>query len=139
MKKAILLTALGFILCVPSISAQCDSTKCEKGKRGSNREARMEQVIKELELTETQAADLRAINKKYGEQLKSERAEMQKQSQAHREKAKTINESRKEEIKNILSNEQYEKLEKMQRKNHSAHKGQKGKKPHYKHRHHEKS
>jgi len=139
MKKTILLTALGFILCVPPISAQCDSTKCEKGKRGNNREARMEQVIKELELTETQAAEFRAINQKYGEQLKSERAEMQKQNQAHREKAKAINESRKEEIKNILSDQQYDKLKKMQRKNHSAHKGQKGKKPHYKHRHHEKS
>ena len=140
MKKTILLAALGFILCVPAVSAQCDSTKCEKGKRGKDHAARMEQTIKELNLDDKQAADFREINQKYREQYQAERAEFMKQNQAHRERAKAIRESQNEELKRILSDEQYEKLKETHRKNHkAAHEGQKGKNHYHKGKHSKRS
>ena len=139
MKKPILLAALGFLLCVPTISAQGEKMVCEKERKGRDHTARMEQTIKELNLDEKQAIEFREINKKYGEQLQTEHAEFMKQSQAHREKTKAIRESQNAELKKILSEEQFEKLKETHRKNHNAHKGQKGKNHYHKQKHSKKS
>ena len=138
MKKTILLTALGFLLCTPAVFAQNNNTECKKERRGKNHSERIERTIKDLGLDEKQAAEFREINQKYREQFKNERVEFEKQSQAHRERAKAIHEEQKAELKKIMSDEQYEKLKETHRENHKAHKGHKGKKPHYKHKHPEK-
>jgi Spy/CpxP family protein refolding chaperone len=74
---------------------------------------RMQQVAKELDLTEEQKTQLRPIFKKEGEKLKALRDDQGLTREQRQEKAKAIREELRKEVKPVLTAEQWEKWEKM--------------------------
>jgi protein CpxP len=74
---------------------------------------RIEQVAKELNLTEAQRAQLRPVFRKEAEKLKALRDDTSLTREQKREKMKSIREDFQKEVKPVLTAEQWEKWQKM--------------------------
>lgn len=106
MKKVIGLF-LVILVCSVSMYAQ----KGKRDGRMGDPSKRMEQMITDLKMNDTQAADFRKIHQDFMEKMRKERNEIQKDMQIDRtkmrEKMEKMRADRDAEIKKILTEDQY--------------------------------
>ncbi len=92
-------------------------------------EMRTEQMVKELGLNESQAEKVKAINAKYADKVKEHRQEHKDAANERRDERMKLEDARKEELRAVLTAEQFQKLEareKEMKKNYMEHRRAKG-------------
>ena len=90
-------------------TANAQDAPREKRNPADRAEQRTEQMTKELALDADQAAKVEAMNKRYAEEMRAlEPTEAERQEK--REKMKDIQTRRDEELKTVLTEEQYAKM-----------------------------
>lgn len=109
MKKVIGLF-LVILISTVSVFAQKD----QRGKRGGDPAQRCEKMIAELKLDEKQAAEFRKINTEFREKMLKEREAIEADRQKMREQMKTLRNDRDEQLKKILTDEQYKQYQEKQ-------------------------
>ncbi len=109
MKKVIGLF-LVILISTVSVFAQKD----QRGKRGGDPTQRCEKMITELKLDEKQAAEFRKINTEFREKMMQERKAVEADRQKMREQMKTLRNDRDEQLKKILTDEQYKQYQEKQ-------------------------
>lgn len=102
---------LGLFLVILVCSVSMHAQKGKKDGRMGDPSKRMEQMITDLKMNDTQAADFRKIHQDFMEKMRKERDEIQKDMQTDRtkmrEKMEKMREDRNAEIKKILTEDQY--------------------------------
>ena len=96
------------------------------GAGNSERQAAMQQLVTELGLNEEQQTQLQAIQQKYRGQMQAIREENQGDFQAMRSSMMELRANQNEEIKTILTDEQFAKFEKWQEENRPQRGGRQG-------------
>ena len=123
--KTVLITALamgGLLACANLASAQ--DAKGE-GKKGRNPERQLEQMTKELSLTEAQKPKVKAVLED-GAKKRQEIADLPQDQR--RDKARALIEDQNKKLKEILTPEQYEKWQKLAQERRGGGKKGEGKK-----------
>lgn len=114
MKKVIGL-CLAICLCSTSLCAQRNQNDNKK----SNRVSRCEKLIQKLNLNEKQAVDFREIHQEFSEKLREGRKEMNEGKENRKEvrnKLVKIREEKNEELKKILTQDQYKQYQEIMEK-----------------------
>jgi len=83
------------------------------GERGARAADRVQQMAKELELTDEQKAQLRPLFKKEAEKVKALREDTSLSREQRQAKLKAVREDIAPELKKVLTPEQYEKWQKL--------------------------
>lgn len=109
MKKVIGLF-LVILISTVSVFAQKD----QRGKRGGDPTQRCEKMIAELKLDEKQATEFRKINTEFREKVMKERKAVEADRQKMREQMKTLRNDWDEQLKKILTDEQYKQYQEKQ-------------------------
>ncbi len=111
MKKIIGLSLVAFLLSTVSVFAQ-DGRR--DGKRAADHTQRWEQTVRDLNLNENQAAEYRRIENQYKDRLYKDNDNRkdwenltQEQRDKHRQEMERVMDERNNEVKKILSDDQY--------------------------------
>lgn len=87
-------------------------------KRKEMQVKRMEKMKKDLALTDDQSAKLKSMNESYRSKFETLRKNESLDRSAKQEQMKTLREQQKSELKNVLTEEQIQKLEEMKKNHH---------------------
>jgi len=109
--------ALGLVLVILLSSGAVYAQKAKvDGKSGATPQT--EQMIKDLKLTDKQAADLKSLNEEFATKMKNDRESAKADRQKMRDNMKQMREDRNAKIKKILTDEQYQQYLKMEKDHH---------------------
>lgn len=109
--------ALGLVLVILLSSGAVYAQKAKvDGKSGATPQT--EQMIKDLKLTDKQAADLKSLNEEFATKMKNDRESAKADRQKVRDNMKQMREDRNAKIKKILTDEQYQQYLKMEKDHH---------------------
>lgn len=86
-----------------------------KQKHGQMEAKRMEEMKEKLALTDAQSAKMKSLNEGYRSKFESLKRNESLDQAAKKEQFKALQKQRKEELKNVLTQEQIEKLEEMKK------------------------
>ena len=84
-------------------------------KRKEMQAKRMDKMKKDLALTDTQSSQIKTMNESYKSKFESLRSNESLDRTAKKEQFKTLQQQRKEELKNVLTQEQVQKLDEMKK------------------------
>ena len=119
-KTSLMVAALAGLLCTIPTGRAADTAAPAKeqeappaGERGARQRDRVEQIAKQLDLTQAQKDQLKPILQKEGEKVRALRQDTSLTQEQRREKMKAIRDEIAPEIKKVLTAEQFTKWEKM--------------------------
>lgn len=118
MKKVI---GLFLVILISSVSVFAQNGKRE-GRKGDSSK-RLEQMVAELKLNEKQTADFCKVQSDYRDKVKKERESAQTDRSKMREKMKAMRTEKNDQIKKILTDEQYKQYLAKSEQSRSSHKG----------------
>lgn len=108
-------SAMEQILTTEQKTKMLEQRNRSKQKHGQMQAKRMEEMKEKLALTEDQSAKLTSLNEGYRSKFESLKKNESLDQTAKREQFKALQKQRKEELKNVLTQEQIQKLEDMKK------------------------
>lgn len=110
------------VLCMIVLGSSLSVFAQEKGRRpqgqkGEDPAKRIEKIAKELNLDETKTKEFQKINTEFMEKMRSEMSTSKEDRAKAREKMESLRKDRDEQIKKMLTEEQYKKYQEIEKKN----------------------